>query len=118
MASHNELGKKGEELAKDYLLRNGYVILHTNWRHSYYEIDIIALKQNKLHFIEVKTRRSAAHGHPEESVTKRKFKYLQQAADEYLHMYPEYKWIQYDILSIIIPMHSEPNFFLLEDIFL
>ena len=58
MALHNKLGAKGEELAADYLQKLGYNILHKNWRHSHYEIDIIAEKGNKLHFIEVKIRSS------------------------------------------------------------
>ena len=49
MASHNELGKDGEELATNWLKEKGYSILHRNWRHSYYELDIVALKNKMLH---------------------------------------------------------------------
>ena len=57
MAEHLEVGKEGEELAANWLQQNGYEILHRNWRHSHYEIDIIASKENILHIIEVKLRR-------------------------------------------------------------
>ncbi|HRN47849.1 MAG TPA: YraN family protein, partial [Niabella sp.] len=56
MATHNDLGKTGEELAVQYFITRGYEILNQNWRFSHYEIDLIAKKNNKLHFIEVKTR--------------------------------------------------------------
>jgi putative endonuclease len=71
MASHNELGKEGEVLAATWLKEHGYKILHCNWRHSHYEIDIVATKGKFLHFVEVKARKfSMFGGHPEESVTK------------------------------------------------
>ena len=76
MASHNELGKEGEELAAKWLSENGYSILHTNWRHSHYEIDIVATKGKFLHFVEVKARKASPFGYPEDSVTKKKFKNL------------------------------------------
>ena len=118
MASHNELGKEAEQLAEDWLKEKGYSILHRNWRHSHYEIDIIAAKNNILHIIEVKARRSSAFGNPEESVTKKKFKNLQKAADEFLFLNPEFKFIQFSILSIILPKNKDPEFFFLEDVFL
>ncbi|MBK6991072.1 MAG: YraN family protein [Chitinophagaceae bacterium] len=58
MASHNELGKEGEELAAKWLSEYGYTILHANRRHSHYEIDIVATKGKFLHF-EVKARKAA-----------------------------------------------------------
>jgi putative endonuclease len=118
MASHNTLGADGENLAADWLKEKGYGILHRNWRHSYYEIDIIALKNKMLHIIEVKCRNSSPFGFPEDSVTKKKFKHLQRAADQFLFLNPGYKWIQYDILSITQYKNKEPEFFLLEDVFL
>ena len=54
MASHNELGKEAEQMAVNYLTQKGYTILHCNWRHSRYEIDIIAMKDKLLRIIEVK----------------------------------------------------------------
>ncbi|MCH5717484.1 YraN family protein [Niabella hibiscisoli] len=76
MAIHNDIGKNGESLAATYLQSKGYTIVCKNWRHSYYEIDIIANKGKKLHFIEVKTRSSEVYGHPEDSVTKKSSGFL------------------------------------------
>ena len=56
MAEHNDLGKLGEELAVDFFKKNGYEILETNWTFQKAEVDIIALKNNVLAVIEVKTR--------------------------------------------------------------
>jgi putative endonuclease len=118
MAEHNKLGTDGEDLAASWLEEKGYEILHRNWRHSHYEIDIVALKNKFLHFIEVKSRNASPFGYPEDSVGKKKFKNLQRAAHEYIFLNPGYKWIQYDILSITLSKGKEPEFFLLEDVFL
>jgi putative endonuclease len=118
MALHNELGKEGEQMAIKWLKDKGYEILHINWRYSYYELDIVATKNEKLHFVEVKARKNDKYGNPEDSVTKRKFKRLQQAADQYLFLNPGYKWIQYDVLAITLDKGGETEYFLLEDVFL
>lgn len=118
MASHNEVGKEGEELALGYLRKNGFEILHCNWRYSRFEIDIIAKKNNLLHIVEVKSRNYFPGAYPEESVTKKKFNFLKNAADEYLFQHPEYKHVQFDILAIMLHKFKEPEFFLIEDVFL
>jgi putative endonuclease len=116
MAEHNELGQQGERLAVNWLKKNGFDILHQNWRHSYHEIDIIALKNNLLHIIEVKTRTTNDMGYPEESVSKKKFRHLQHAADEFLNQHKHFRNIQFDILAITTPKDKEPEFFLIEDV--
>lgn len=118
MALHIKTGADGENLADSWLRERGYEILHRNWRHLHYEIDIIAHKNRKLHFVEVKCRNYSPFGYPEESVTKRKFKNLQRAADQFLFLNPGHKWIQYDILSVTLYKNKGPEFFLLEDVFL
>lgn len=118
MSSHNKIGADGENLADEWLKQRGYEILHRNWRHSHYEIDIIATKGKWLHIVEVKCRNATIFGHPEDSVTKKKFKNLQRAADQFLFLNPGHKWIQYNILSITLHKDREAEFFLLEDVFL
>ena len=56
MANHNDLGHQGEQLAVDYLLKQGYSILARNYRFQKAEIDIIAQKNSVLIILEVKTR--------------------------------------------------------------
>jgi len=118
MASHNQLGKEAEQMAVNYLVEKGYEILHCNWRYSHYEIDIIARKNDLLRIIEVKSLKTSQLRYPEESVTKKKFKRLLKAADEFLFQNQEYRNVQFDILSITINPEKQPEFFLIEDVFL
>ena len=118
MATHIDFGKLGEQLAVDFLVDKGYTILHLNWRHSYYEIDIVALKDEVPHFIEVKTRSSNEFGEPEESVSKKKIRFLLQAADEFLFKNQQYTNFQIDILSITIRIQEDPQYFFIEDVYL
>jgi|SRR6266487_2974509 putative endonuclease len=118
MALHNQLGKEAEQMAVNYLIENGYEILHCNWRYSHYEIDIIARKNELLRVIEVKSLKTSALRYPEESVTKKKFKHLLKAADEFLFQNQQYRRVQFDILSIVLAPEKEPEFFLIEDVFL
>lgn len=116
MAKHLETGKQGEELAAEWLLAQGFELLHRNWKYSYFELDIIATKEHVLHFIEVKTRTTDTYGYPEEGVTAKKLERLMNAGEEFLHQYPGWKRIQYDILSIRLHRYKVPEFFFLEDV--
>ncbi len=66
------IGKKGEDLASNFLIQKGYKIIKRNFHSIYGEIDIIAIHENSLVFIEVKTRSSVRFGLPIEAVTKSK----------------------------------------------
>src|SRR4051812_36515772 len=100
MALHHQLGKHGEELACGYLKEVCFTILYRNWRHSYYEIDIIGARDNVLHFIEIKTRKSLRYGYPEDDVDEKKLEKLMIAAEEFLYQHPQWERVQYDVLSI------------------
>lgn len=126
MALHIELGKEGEAMAVKWLREKGYTILHCNWRYSYYEIDIIATRIHPnerkgpteyLHFIEVKARKEGSLGLPEDSVTKKKFRNIQRAADQYLLLNPGHAWIQFDVLAITLGGKDGAEYFLIEDLF-
>jgi putative endonuclease len=116
MAHHNLTGNLGEEMAVKFLMDNNYTILHRNWRHLHWETDIIATKNSKLHFIEVKTRRTTTFGHPENDVSRKKIKNLMGAAEEFLLLYPNWNLIQFDILSITLEKNKAPQYFLIEDV--
>jgi putative endonuclease len=116
MARHNDFGKKGEEFATTWLTRKGYEILHRNWRHGRYEVDIIARHEGLLHFVEVKSGRSGIYGHPEEKVDKKKIRSLMKAAMAYRHEFPGCGRTQFDVLSITILNGSDPEYFLITDI--
>lgn len=116
MAHHNVTGNFGEDLAVNYLAGKGYTILYRNWRYSHWEIDIIATYENKLHFIEVKTRRTNTFGFPEDDVSKKKVRYLMSSAEEFLYRNPGWKLIQFDILAITLNKNNSADFFLIEDV--
>ena len=118
MAAHNDLGKIGEDLAEKYLLERGYEVLCRNWRHFKKELDIVAVKEEKLHFIEVKTRSSGEFGRPEDAVDEIKINFLVAAGEEYLYQHPEYKKVQFDVLSICMNPYGEFEYFLIEDVYL
>jgi len=118
MAKHIHTGKIGEAISISFFKERGYVILETNWRHSRWEVDIIAAHNGILHFVEVKTRRSKNFGMPEDKVNNQKVNYLINAAEEYLHRHPQWKRIQFDILSVSIAANNTATCYLIEDIFL
>ena len=118
MAKHNALGTEGEAMAVKWLVDKGFILLHQNWRYSYYEVDIIAALDNVLHFIEVKTRRNKKFGEPEESVDDKKIANLMNAGEEFQYQYPQWKRVQYDVLSISIQPNGTADYFFIDDVYL
>lgn len=100
MASHNELGKFGEELAVAHLQQNGYDILETNWTFQKAEIDIIAQKENVLAVVEVKTRSSIDFGLPQDFVKSKKIQLLIKAVNEYVLSNDLDSTVRFDIIAI------------------
>ncbi|MBD0831416.1 YraN family protein [Aestuariibaculum sediminum] len=100
MAQHNDLGKKGEQLAVDYLINNGYSILERNYRFDKAEIDIIAQHSNVLAVIEVKTRSSTGFGNPEDFVKPKQIKNLVKAVDAYINTFNINLEVRFDIIAI------------------
>ena len=77
-------GQLGEELALAALKKKGYCILQTNYRCSYGEIDIIAIRKDCLVFVEVRTKANLEHGTPEESISFTKMQHMERTAQYYL----------------------------------
>ncbi|MDR1881400.1 MAG: YraN family protein [Prevotella sp.] len=102
MASHNDLGKQGEDAAVRYLQRNGYEIIERNWVYEKYEIDIIARNKEYIVFVEVKTRSSDQWGNPEEAVSDGKIRRIVEAADFYLNEYDIDMPARFDVIAAII----------------
>lgn len=78
MTQNQNVGKRGENLAADYLERIGYEIIERNWRGPSGEIDIIARDRNCLVFAEVKTRTRTGFGHPFEAITNKKLQSMRR----------------------------------------
>jgi len=95
------LGKYGEDLASDYLVRHGYHLIQRNFKARYGEIDIIAMKNSILVFIEVKTRIGKKYGIPEEAVTQRKIHEVTLTAEYYYLLNPQLpKAHRVDVIAI------------------
>jgi len=106
MAKHNELGIKGELLAADFLQKNGYEILETNWVFQKAEIDIIAQKDTILAIVEVKTRTSADFGMPQDFVKGKKIQNLVKAVDQYMTENDLDLEVRFDIIGIVLNTHE------------
>jgi putative endonuclease len=100
MAEHNELGKQGEELAVEFLQKNGYEILETNWTFQKAEIDVIAQKEEVLAIVEVKTRSSIDFGLPQDFVKPKKIQLLVKAVNEYVTQNDLDVSVRFDIIAI------------------
>lgn len=80
-----ELGRRGENVACEFLTGKGHIIVQRNFRSGHLEIDIISLDRNGVHFVEVKSRVAPVMVSPEENVTAAKQKKVADAALRYLH---------------------------------
>jgi putative endonuclease len=99
--SRHATGEWGEDAAAAYLSARGYIVLARNVHCSHGEIDIVAIKDELLVFVEVKTRTSHTFAYPEDSVTRRKQAFMLSAAEEYLQGHPESgeSW-QFDVIAV------------------
>ncbi len=101
MAVHNDLGKKGEEMAVLFLQKHGYKILERNWRFKKAEVDVIAQKKEVLAVIEVKTRSSNYFGNPQDFVNQKKIQLLVEAINEYVISKDLDVEVRFDIVAIV-----------------
>ncbi|MCD8309867.1 MAG: YraN family protein [Prevotellaceae bacterium] len=101
MATHNALGRAGEDAAAAYLEREGYTIRHRNWRKNHLELDIVAMKEGELVVVEVKTRSDNACKEPHEAVDSRKIRRLVIAADAYMKHYALDATVRFDIITAV-----------------
>lgn len=97
-----ELGQAGEELAANFLAREGYRILQRNYRCPAGEIDIIAELHDTIRFVEVKTRSSSGLFAPEDAVDRAKRAHIRAAARHYLAGYRDPSPAAFDVVSIVL----------------
>ncbi|MEI8130802.1 MAG: YraN family protein [Leptolinea sp.] len=112
MSRNQSLGKWGENIAADYLIRKGYEILFRNWRSPYGELDLIANKGEVISFVEVKTRRGIALGWPEESITPTKQEHLINTSQAFFDENEKYVDCQYqiDVIAILVESQEQRSF--------
>jgi len=101
MADHNELGRKGEEMAVEYLRLKEYEILELNYRYQKAEVDIIARRGNLLIAAEVKTRSTPEFGNPQDFVKPKQIQQLVKAVNHYVEESGLDVEVRFDIIAII-----------------
>ena len=101
MAKHYELGKKGEQLAVDYLVQNNYKIIARNYRFLKAEVDIIVQKEDILAAVEVKTRSTSDFGNPQDFINPKKIKLLVSAMDNFVVENDLDVEVRFDIIAIV-----------------
>ena len=109
--SRRETGMLGEKLARDFLEKQGFRVLETNYRCPEGEIDIVAEHQDCLVFVEVRTKTSQEFGCPEESITKAKKARLIAVALSYLqsHKWPETASLRIDFVVVELDQRGRPS---------
>lgn len=101
------LGKAGEDLAKNFLLAKGYNFLTSNFSCKSGEIDLIFIYRVSIIFVEVKTRSNPNFGNPEEAVNKGKLKHLRKSAEIFLLQNSQYQNFQPRIDVVAIDLASK-----------
>jgi putative endonuclease len=99
--TQQQLGQYGEVLAQEYLKKKNFLIIHTNYRFSKSEIDIVCEFDNKLIVVEVKTRHTANICQPWKAVTRSKQKEIIKVANRYIQEFDIEKETRFDIISIV-----------------
>lgn len=109
MSDNIEIGKKGEEIATKYLKRQGYEILERNFRSKRWgEIDIVAIKDDVLVFVEVKTRVGSKYGEPVEAVTPFKLRALKRTGQYYKMEHPDLpEALRIDVVAIVLDKNTD-----------
>ena len=96
------LGRWGEERAADWYRRRGWEVLDRNWRGSRGELDLVLGRHDTVVFCEVKTRTSAAFGHPAEAVDHRKQQRIRSLAAEWLSLHrPSAGELRFDVACVL-----------------
>ena len=96
-------GKTGENIAISYLKKNNYKIISKNYKCKVSEIDIIAIKENILTFIEVKSRTNKDYGMPYEPVDNKKISKIRKGAQIFLISNTiNYEGISFDIIEVFL----------------
>lgn len=104
-------GAAGEAAAAAYLVESGYTIVERNWRCRFGELDLIAVKDGTLVFVEVRSRSRASlgsFGAPLESITPKKRLTLRRCAEAYLLQLPTPPdRMRFDCIGIVLNERNE-----------
>ncbi len=116
--NHSQLGRWGEQVAADFLKKEGYQILHTDWRSSHRDIDIVAKDGDTLVFVEVKTRTNRVFQEPEKTVDYQKQLSIKKSINHYVKQYHCTEPYRFDIITVVGSIGTSPEINHLKDIHL
>jgi putative endonuclease len=109
MAAKDEVGRYGEDIVTRSLTESGWEILARNWRCARGEIDVIAVDGDEVVAVEVKTRRSAAYGSPQEAVTVAKVMRLRRLIATWLGQQERhFAGVRIDVCAVTLPRAGGP----------
>ena len=112
------VGKLGEDLAASYLEKKGYQILERNFKIRVGEVDIVAVDNDVVVFVEVKARSGVGFGIPAEAVTVRKQQQISKAALAYINNHSLQDCdARFDVVSVLIKDNETPQIELIENAF-
>jgi len=118
VARKDEVGRRGEDCAAEYLTRSGYTLLERNWRCSQGEIDLVVAKDGDIVFVEVKTRSGTGYGHPFEAITVAKLARLRRLAGAWCEQSGlRAHRIRIDVIGVLARSGHEPVVEHLEGVF-
>ena len=142
--SRKEIGKRGEEIAAEFLGRKGLRVVERNFHCRWGELDLVAIRSDAsgsgdrlyydeetgemtvndivpgscgVHFVEVKTRRNRDFTDPEMAVDYQKIRHLQQAANHYIKYRHIDNDIRFDIITVVGTMNETPSIEHIKDAF-
>lgn len=114
---NKEFGDLGEDLAVEFLAKKGYKILDRNWRYRHFELDIVAMDQDNLVVIEVKTRHNSYFENPKDAITPSKQKRIIEATEGFIIEKDIDTETRFDIIEVLIEQDKAPEITHIEDAF-
>ena len=116
-----ELGRKGEEIALNFLKEKGYELIARNYRcHKFGELDLVMRDGKYLVFVEVRTKKNTVHGTPLETVDYAKRRQIEKMAKLYMtkEKVPENTYCRFDVVGIVLSGNGEPQIEHIQDAFI
>lgn len=117
MAAKDDLGIRGERIAERHLVARGLTLVERNWRCPQGEIDLVLRDGDETVFVEVKTRRSDAYGHPLQAITVAKLARLRRLAGAWCAAHPGAGRIRIDAVAVLAPVGAPATIDHLERVF-
>ena len=105
------VGRRGEEIAAAYLVRQGYRVLERNWRGKIGELDLIVEREGVIAIVEVRTHEAADYDDPLASIRSRKIRQVARAAQEYVLRHPRIadREMRFDVVGVTLSGGGEPK---------